>query len=122
VRFLIDANLPRACVRAAECEGQEAVHLRDMGLGDAHDDAIFAYAVRHGLVLVSRDLDFSDGRRYSPAATAGIVIVRLADDAVAQRLADLFGRFLRTPLVVDQLAGRIAVVTEDRIRLRPPLA
>jgi hypothetical protein len=56
------------------------------------------------------------------ARTSPRALVRLADDAVAQRLADLFGRFLRTPLVVDQLAGRIAVVTEDRIRLRPPLA
>jgi predicted nuclease of predicted toxin-antitoxin system len=95
---------------------------RRFTFGDTADDAIFAYAKTQGLVLVSRDLDFSDGRRYPPADTAGIVIVRLADDAVAQRIAELFGRFLRTPLVVDQLAGRIAVVTEDRIRLRPPLA
>ena len=40
MRFLVDANLPRSLADAARAAGDEATHVRDVGLGDASDDAI----------------------------------------------------------------------------------
>lgn len=83
MRFLLDANLPRSAVSVAVRAGDEAVHVRDVDLGDAPDDVNAAYARAQGLVLVTRDLDFADVRIYAPAEHAGIVVPRRSEHAVA---------------------------------------
>jgi predicted nuclease of predicted toxin-antitoxin system len=55
IRFLLDADLPRSATQALRDRGREALDIRDVGLGDAPDDAIYRYAVAHGYVLVSAD-------------------------------------------------------------------
>jgi hypothetical protein len=40
VRFLLDANKPRSALEALRAYGHEAVHVRDIGLGDASDALI----------------------------------------------------------------------------------
>ena len=34
------------------------MHVRDLGLQTADDEAVWAYAVEHGLAIVSKDSDF----------------------------------------------------------------
>jgi predicted nuclease of predicted toxin-antitoxin system len=121
MRFLLDANLPRSAVSVAARAGDEAVHVRDVGLGDAPDDVIAAYATEHGRVLVTRDLDFADVRRYAPAEHAGIVVLRLSEHAVVAEICGVFELLLAHREVVERLAGHLAVVDEARVRVRPPL-
>lgn len=62
MRFLVDEQLPPALARWIEVRGHSAVHVRDVGLQAAPDDAIWRFAVEHGCVIVTKDEDFAERR------------------------------------------------------------
>jgi hypothetical protein len=72
MRFLIDANLPRSIIELIASLGHEGEFARDTGLAAAPDSEIAARAETTGAALLTRDLDFSDIRRYPPALYYGI--------------------------------------------------
>jgi predicted nuclease of predicted toxin-antitoxin system len=58
VRLLFDQNLsPRLVAILADLHGG-STHVRNEGLQRADDDAVWAYALRQGFVIVSKDADF----------------------------------------------------------------
>ena len=118
LRFLLDANLPRMAVDAVGQAGHEVEFARDIGLGNASDEAIAARARDTGAVLVTRDLDFADVRQYPPEHYEGIVVLRLADDAVASEIAAAVRRFVSAGDFLCELRGRLAIVEGDRVRFR----
>jgi predicted nuclease of predicted toxin-antitoxin system len=59
VKFLIDAQLPPALAAWLQQAGHEAAHVRDVGLREAGDDTIWAYALQAGVVIVTKDEDFA---------------------------------------------------------------
>jgi predicted nuclease of predicted toxin-antitoxin system len=121
VRFLIDANLPRSTVALLSGLGHTVEFARDIGLAAATDVAIAAHAKSVHAALVTRDLDFADIRRYPPQDYAGIVVLRLPDDAVAREVVSVVERFVRQPVFLGALRGRLAIVEQDRVRFRPAL-
>ncbi len=56
--------MPRAALGVMRSSGHSVEHVRDIGLGDATDARIAEHARSAGAVLVTRDLDFADERRY----------------------------------------------------------
>jgi len=72
-------------------------------------------------LLITRDLDFSDIRRYPTGDYNGIVVLRLPDDAVAAEIVGVIERFVREHRYLDALPGRLAIVEPDRVRFRPPI-
>jgi predicted nuclease of predicted toxin-antitoxin system len=121
MRFLIDANLPRAVIAVVQSLGHQAEFARDIGLASATDEQIAQHALQYGAALLTRDLDFGDIRQYPPDQYSGIVVLRLPDTAVAEGIAAALKRFLSEPGFIASLAGRLAVVEGDRVRFRPPL-
>jgi predicted nuclease of predicted toxin-antitoxin system len=65
LRFLIDAQLPPMLATHLVAEGFKAEHVNRVGLGAADDARIWAYAVEHRAVLVSKDGDFAASARRS---------------------------------------------------------
>lgn len=120
--FLVDANLPRSVVALLLKLGHHVEFARDIGLAAAPDKDIAARAKLTGAALLTRDLDFANIRRYPPEEYAGIVVLRLPDDATARTIVGVVERFVREPAFVDALSGRLAIVEIDRVRFRPPLA
>jgi predicted nuclease of predicted toxin-antitoxin system len=59
MRFLIDQNLPEVLSDWLVANGQEASHVRNLGLADAPDSTIVDFAHRTGAVIVSKDADFA---------------------------------------------------------------
>ena len=58
MRLLFDQNLsPFLCKALADCF-PSAIHVRDVGLREATDSTIWAYAAQHGFVIVTKDADF----------------------------------------------------------------
>lgn len=56
--YLLDENLsPR--LRAGFAEGVHVLHATDLGENPT-DSALWTYATEHGLVLVTKDADFTD--------------------------------------------------------------
>lgn len=121
MRFLLDANLPRAAVAIVEKFGHIAEFVRDTGLGTAPDEVIAERARSTQAALITRDLDFADVRRYPPSDYHGIVVLRLPDDAVATDIAAVLERFLAESRFLAQLPARLAIVDEARVRFRPTL-
>jgi hypothetical protein len=65
--------------------------------------------------LLTRDLD------YPPEDYAGIIVLRLPDDATARAIGAAVERFAREDAFLSALKGRLAIVELDRVRFRPPL-
>jgi predicted nuclease of predicted toxin-antitoxin system len=58
VRLLFDHNLsPRLVAILASLYGS-STHVRNEGLQRADDDTVWAYAIRHEFLIVSKDADF----------------------------------------------------------------
>ena len=121
MRFLIDANLPRAVIAVVQSLGHQVEFARDIGLASATDEQIANHALKYGAALLTRDLDFADIRQYPPDQYSGIVVLRLPDTAVTEEIAAAVKRFLSEPGCIASLSGRLAVVEGDRVRFRPPL-
>lgn len=60
MKFLIDAQLPPALARWLKDWGHEAQHVEDVALREAEDDPIWAYALKEGVVIVTKDEDFAE--------------------------------------------------------------
>ena len=118
MRFLVDANLPLTAVPLLQRFGHQAEHVRSLGLADA---VIAARAKAAGAILLTRDLDFADMRRYPPAEHAGLLVLRVREDVVAAEILRVLENFLRQTELPVQLGGRLAILEPDRVRVRPPL-
>ena len=60
MRFLVDAQLPPVLARFLEEQGLEARAVREVGLRDASDTAIWDFAARDGWIIVTKDEDFPE--------------------------------------------------------------
>jgi len=58
MRFVIDAQLPPALARLLISHGHVAEHVEDIGLRHADDSPIWAYALEHNSVIITKDEDF----------------------------------------------------------------
>lgn len=76
--FLVDAQLPPGLAKHLSALGYNAHHVNRLGLGAAGDRAIWAYAVAHAAVLVTKDEDFIALARHSPAG-APVVSIRIGN-------------------------------------------
>ena len=57
--FLVDHQLSAALARFISTQGHSAEHVRDLGLMEADDTVIWQHALARGVVIVSKDEDFT---------------------------------------------------------------
>jgi predicted nuclease of predicted toxin-antitoxin system len=119
LRFLVDASLPRSVADALRAPGHDAVDVRDVGMGGSDDDVIAAHARQNGQARLARDFDFADIRNYPPAQYAGIVVVDRPNHATAPQVVRAVVSFAANAELLQQLAGRLAIVELGRVRFRP---
>ena len=98
MRFLVDAQLPKALARFLTSVGHHTEHVADVGLLSADDPDIWDYAKHAGAAIVSKDEDFSDRIVLDPSGPP-IVWVRRGNCGNA----DLLGCF--TPLLPGVVAS-----------------
>ena len=119
MRFLVDASLPRAAAPRLRQLDQDVVDVRDIGMRSATDDVIAVHARINRLALITRDVDFADIRNYPPSEYAGIVVLRLPDDATAPQVVKSLEAFVCREDWLARLPGRLAIVEPTRVRFRP---
>ncbi len=122
MRFLVDADLPRRTAKLIQSYGHEAIDVRDIGMGTAHDAVIAAHAQNQSACLITGDGDFADIRNYPPQDYGGLVVLELPRDATATFILKLIESLLQPPNVLVRLPGRLAILEPGRIRLRPALS
>jgi predicted nuclease of predicted toxin-antitoxin system len=71
-RFVVDAQLPPTLAESLSNYGLPAEHVNRIGLGVAADVDIWAYAVEHRAVLVTKDEDFVHLARRGTGGTSVI--------------------------------------------------
>jgi predicted nuclease of predicted toxin-antitoxin system len=119
VRLLIDANLSPRVAASLASAGFETIHVAEVGLLTASDEAIVQYAAAEGLVIVSADSDFGELLAASPGAVRpSVVLLRSADHLTPEQQASLLAANL--PAVADGLnAGALVSIARGRLRIRP---
>ena len=119
LRFLIDEDMPRSTVVALRTAGYAADDVRDVGLRGHRDTDIFAHAQRVHAVLVSCDKGFANTLTFPVGSHAGIVVVRIPDEAPPAELNRELLHAL-SQLRDEPLAGCLVIVEVGRIRIRRP--
>jgi predicted nuclease of predicted toxin-antitoxin system len=116
LRFLIDANLPRALCALCRELGYEAVHTRDVGFGGSPDETIATFARDHALTILTTDFDFADIRQFPPSQHHGIVVFVLPRRPNRRKIFALVRRFLAE--LSEPIEKRLLIVDEERTRVR----
>ncbi len=80
VKFLLDAQLPPALGHWLREQGHEAQPVRDVGLREAEDGAIWAHALQTGATILTKDEDFA-ARALQQQSGPVIVWLRLGNSS-----------------------------------------
>jgi len=116
VKFLFDENLSPGHAARLRGEGYDAIAVLDIGLSGAGDPEVRAAAIREGRVLITLDADFGNIIRYLVLGTPGVIWLRLHPPTEI-KIRQTLGRCLAKLANVD-LAGKLVVADEDKIRVR----
>ena len=108
MRFLVDAQLPPALARQLVALGHQAEHVSDCGLLSSADDAIQAYAIDIGAVVVSKDEDFVTARVLG--AGPSVVWIRLGNLRKSELLKRMDAEIERIVAALEQGESVIEVV------------
>lgn len=116
LRFKIDENLPRAAHERLSVGGWDVHDVFDEHLGGALDAEIQAVCEAEGRILVTLDTDFADIRRYDPARSPGVVVLRPRDQSIPA-LLECLDAAIRA-LAVERIASALWIVEPERLRIR----
>jgi predicted nuclease of predicted toxin-antitoxin system len=86
LRFVIDANLPRALSDWLRGSGHEVEHALDVALAQASDRLIWRHAAAIAAVIVSKDEDSADLAR-TDLTGPSVVWIRTSNGTNAQLIA-----------------------------------
>jgi predicted nuclease of predicted toxin-antitoxin system len=117
MRFLIDNALSPALAAALNASGHGAIHVRDVGLGDAADDAIMQLAVAEERVIVSADTDFGALLAVHQERLPSIILFRRG--APRQPAAQTALLLANLPAIEEDLQrGAIVSIRSGHLRIR----
>jgi predicted nuclease of predicted toxin-antitoxin system len=110
MQFLIDENLPPEIGQMLHAEGHTAVDVADSPLRGYKDQELWQLAAEHGMVVVSRDLDFPLRDRMAPPA---LILLRpgKADNKTA--ILEMFRGFIANGGLAN-LDGTVVVLSPGR--------
>ena len=77
MKLLIDMNLSARWAKRFAEEGIEALHWTQIGLPDAPDEEIMAFAAEHGFIILTKDLDYGAMLAASGRGQPSVVQLRL---------------------------------------------
>ncbi len=86
MKILVDHQLPAALARFLATKGHDAEHVLDIGMEEASDVEIWAYASENHSVVVSKDEDFLHLAHARPS-DARLIWIRLGNCRKATLLA-----------------------------------
>lgn len=116
MKFVIDNALSFRLAEGLRAAGYDAVHVRDLGMAQAADDEIFAFAAREDRIIVSADTDFGALLAMWPHNKPSFILFRRSDKRAQVQLDLLLDNFSAVEEALQ--TGAIVVFDERRIRIR----
>lgn len=101
MRFLVDAQLPPALARLLSALGPIAEHVVDLGLCESNDSTIWSYALKHRMVILTKDEDFR--RRLRQSRTSPVIVWLRVGNSSRRALLQWFEPLV--PKVVELIEG-----------------
>lgn len=117
MKFLIDNALSPLFAEQLRNAGYDAVHVRDLFLQTASDEEIFDAAENDDRIIVSADTDFGTILALRQKPKPSVIIFRRLSKRRPQQQASLLLANLPN-LKDDLIKGCVAVIEENRIRIR----
>lgn len=115
--FAIDEDMPRSTGRILKESGYEVKDIRDYGLREADDDAIYQFAQSNQAVLITADLGFSNILRFPVGSHFGIVIARFPNEMPTSEInRQLVARF--ADLTEADFKGSLVIIEPGKVRIR----
>ncbi|HYO60622.1 MAG TPA: DUF5615 family PIN-like protein [Actinomycetota bacterium] len=118
MKIKLDENLPASAAVHLTEAGHDVSTVVDEDLVGANDRDVASAAQAEGRIVVTLDRGFGDLRAYPPGTHPGIIVLHLHDQGAAHVLRAL--RRLTDEVDLASLAGCIAILEEERLRVRPP--
>jgi predicted nuclease of predicted toxin-antitoxin system len=114
MRFLADENIEPPIVQWLRTEGHDVLSAFET-LAGFDDDQILKEAVRSARILVTHDLDFGKLVVRDGATVAGVVLLRLGEAPVVERLRLFKAHW---PAIAKRCTSHFVVVSGDSIKSR----
>ncbi len=117
MRFFLDSNMPYSILDLFKELNLEAIRSRDLGLARADDEEIVKYAIKNKYVLITKDLEFANRKRFPINSTQGIIILRLPFFFKANQVK----KVLKDTLIsmnIKELERSITIIKLGRYRIR----
>ena len=116
MKFLLDANIPYSAKELFESP-DEATHVRDVGLADASDEKILAFARVAKSVLITRDLDFANIILHPASEHYGVIVLRIPSHFKLKHIISLLRVFF-SRIKGEVLMKRLTILEPGRFRIR----
>lgn len=115
MRFLIDENVPRPIFEWLQSQGHDVLLAGEVAAGES-DSHWLTLAESEQRLILTADKDFGELIFRDHLNSHGIILLRLFDFPLADRLARLQSVW---SVIVANPSGRFIVVTSKRVRVRP---
>lgn len=116
MRFKLDENLPRRAQATLAAPGWDVQTVYQEGLAAATDAEVQAACEQERRVLVTLDTDFADTRRYDPAKSPGVIVLRPGNQSI-QACLDCLDVAVRA-LGSETIEASLWIVEPGRVRIR----
>ena len=116
MKLVLDEGLPLRAASLMRDAGIEAVHVLEIGMGGAPDQAVLDKARLDGAVVVTLDADFHQILAATGADRPSVIRVR-TEGIGYQQLAELLSNVIKRR-GVELDAGAVVSVIGNRVRLR----
>ncbi|MFQ5341435.1 MAG: DUF5615 family PIN-like protein [Anaerolineae bacterium] len=116
MQLFTDECVYRATIDSLRSWGHDVVTAHDAGLVGEVDEMVLEYAVSHGRVLITIDLDFGSIRRYPPSDHRGVIVLRIRS-RVLDQVHSVLQKFLADSTQAE-LNRTLVVVDHHKYRLR----
>lgn len=116
MKFFLDENLSPQHAAELRSNGHDVYSVAEVGLSGAKDEQILQFAIENQRVLITLDADFAHILRFPPAHTPGVLRLKVhppTEEGIRQTLQRALSLLVNT-----DLAGCLAVVDENKIRIR----
>ena len=117
MKFLVDQNRSPRLAQLLREAGHDAVHTLELGLERAEDDVLLDMARDEQRIVISGDTDFGALLALARQKSPSVILFRSRHHRTAEQQVAVILEHL-DDLTNDLATGAVAVITDERIRVR----